>query len=181
MQYVKSGDITTDIGHAGGVAAVAFSPNGEHLASGGFDRRVCIWNVSDRRLIHTFHGASAALSLAWDPTETGTLVCGFEDGSIYAIHASPVRPSSADYLFYTAHHVNSLSFTPGRSLALTSFQSSILRSTTRSSLPGLTKTLLYGSEAPMVKLVSYFVMRMLTIFVRSLEAPAGLRVASDEL
>ncbi|TFK80345.1 YVTN repeat-like/Quino protein amine dehydrogenase [Polyporus arcularius HHB13444] len=104
MQYVKSGDITTDIGHAGGVAAVAFSPNGEHLASGGFDRRVCIWNVSDRRLIHTFHGASAALSLAWDPTETGTLICGFEDGSIYAIHASPVRPSSADYLFYTAHH-----------------------------------------------------------------------------
>ncbi len=181
MQYVKSGDITTEIGHTGGVAAVAFSPNGQHLASGGFDCRVCIWTVSDTQLIHTFHGASAVLSLAWDPTETGTLVCGFEDGSIHAIYASPVRLLSVGYSFFTAHPACSTSFTPERFLALTSFQSSILRSTTHSSLPGLTKTLLYGSEAPMVRLVSYFIMHMLTILFRSLEAPAGLRAASDEL
>jgi WD40 repeat protein len=35
-------------GHAGGVLALSWSPNGLHLASGGWDETVRVWRLAER-------------------------------------------------------------------------------------------------------------------------------------
>ncbi len=49
-------DVLTLRGHAGEVAAVAFSPDGRHLASASHDRTVRIWNVKTGQLVRTLTG-----------------------------------------------------------------------------------------------------------------------------
>lgn len=79
-------------GHTGGVAAVAFSPNGTHLATAGLDSKVCIWTVSDQNLLHICRGSVPALSLIWLQNQEDTLLCGTEDGAICVIRITPVSP-----------------------------------------------------------------------------------------
>ena len=42
--------------HGAAVYAVAFSPNGQLIASGGDNNVVILWNVSDRKNLKTFTG-----------------------------------------------------------------------------------------------------------------------------
>ncbi len=43
-------------GHGDAVYDLAFSPDGRFLASGSYDKTVKLWNVSDAKVIATFHG-----------------------------------------------------------------------------------------------------------------------------
>jgi WD40 repeat protein len=53
-------------GHSLNVWSVAFSPDGKLLASGSFDKKINIWNVTDGKLIRTISGHSeAVLSVAF--------------------------------------------------------------------------------------------------------------------
>ena len=36
-------------GHSDSVKSVAFSPDGQHIASGSEDQTICVWNATDRR------------------------------------------------------------------------------------------------------------------------------------
>src|SRR4051794_23825980 len=47
---------TSLVGHGYGIVAVAFSPDGSTLASGGFDRSVKLWDIAARREWATLEG-----------------------------------------------------------------------------------------------------------------------------
>jgi WD40 repeat protein len=56
------------LGGQGDVVSVAFSPDGTLLATGGSDRRVRVWNVATRRLVHTLSGhRHTVASVAFTP------------------------------------------------------------------------------------------------------------------
>ena len=45
-------------GHSNGVKSVVFSPNGEYLASGSWDKTIGVWRVSSGERIKTLLGHS---------------------------------------------------------------------------------------------------------------------------
>jgi WD40 repeat protein len=75
-------EIVTFTGHLAQVLAVAFSPDGKHLASVGDDRIVRIWNVDDAREILAFSGHTGNIrSVAFSPDGT-LLASSGEDKTI---------------------------------------------------------------------------------------------------
>jgi WD40 repeat protein len=56
----------TLIGHSDGVTVVAFSPDGQLLASPGYDKTIRLWNVATGEVQRTLTGHSdAILALAF--------------------------------------------------------------------------------------------------------------------
>ena len=84
-------------GHAREVRAVAFSPDGEILASGGDDHQIKLWDVASgaERFSVTAH-ARPISGLAFSP-ETGELASVCLDGSlrIWEIIRDPLRPGAS--------------------------------------------------------------------------------------
>lgn len=70
------------VGHMGYVRSVAWSSDGERIASGAEDRTVKIWEAASGRLLQTLEGATGSvLSLQWSPD--GAHVAGSTvDGTI---------------------------------------------------------------------------------------------------
>jgi WD40 repeat protein len=73
--------IVPQTGHASDVWAVAYSPDGRFLATGGFDQTVRVWD-GEGRLLATFIGHREAIkSLAWSPT-SAELASGARDNTV---------------------------------------------------------------------------------------------------
>ncbi|KAH9895966.1 WD40-repeat-containing domain protein, partial [Cubamyces lactineus] len=69
--------------HVGGVVAVAFSPEGNYIATAGIDRKVCIWAITEEDPLHILDGRSTTLSLAWEPSpHEAVLLIGMQDGTV---------------------------------------------------------------------------------------------------
>jgi len=69
-------------GHAGAVGSVAFSPDGQTLASGSYDNTIKLWRVSDGTLLRTLTGhRDSVLSVAFSP-DGQTLASGSWDRTI---------------------------------------------------------------------------------------------------
>jgi WD40 repeat protein len=88
--------VATLAGHVGNVTALAFSPNGRNLASGGADAALMMWDITDRTrplriAIMPGHGDKVA-SVAFSP-DGRTLAAGSLDFSVHLWDtAKPVLP-----------------------------------------------------------------------------------------
>jgi len=61
--------------HSDPVYSVAFSPNGQYLASGSFDRCLHIWSVKDGSLIKTYRGHGGIFEVCWNAEGTKVAAC----------------------------------------------------------------------------------------------------------
>ena len=69
-------------GHSKSVYSVAYSPNGQTLASGSWDNTIKLWNVKTGNLLQTLEGHSKDISsVAYSP-DGQTLASGSVDGTI---------------------------------------------------------------------------------------------------
>ncbi|KAH6800412.1 WD-40 repeat family protein [Perilla frutescens var. hirtella] len=53
-------------GHRDPVYSVAFSPNGEYLASGSLDKCMHVWSVKEARIVKTFSGNGGIFEVCWN-------------------------------------------------------------------------------------------------------------------
>ncbi|XP_010271371.1 PREDICTED: F-box-like/WD repeat-containing protein TBL1XR1 [Nelumbo nucifera] len=53
-------------GHSDPVYSVAFSPNGEYLASGSLDKCMHIWSIRDGKMVKTYTGGGGIFEVCWN-------------------------------------------------------------------------------------------------------------------
>lgn len=53
-------------GHREPVYSIAFSPNGEYVASGSLDKCVHLWSVKEGRIVKTYTGNGGIFEVCWN-------------------------------------------------------------------------------------------------------------------
>jgi len=61
--------------HLDPVYAVAFSPNGQYVATGSFDRYLHIWSVKDGTLVKSYRGGGGIFEVSWNMTGDKISAC----------------------------------------------------------------------------------------------------------
>ena len=69
-------------GHSDHVASVDFSPDGQYLASGSYDKTAILWQVADGNLLYTLRGHSSSVFKVSFSPDGSTLATGSNDGTI---------------------------------------------------------------------------------------------------
>jgi WD40 repeat protein len=78
-------------GHTGSINCVAFCSSGDHLASGGDDSSLIIWDIPRGVLQYQIKFKSPILSVLWDPRWHSTIICGCQDGTAVILNNFHVR------------------------------------------------------------------------------------------
>ncbi|KAM7514392.1 hypothetical protein LguiA_003975 [Lonicera macranthoides] len=64
---VETGNLLYSLsGHRDPVYSVAFSPNGEYLASGSLDKCLHIWSVKEAKIVKTYTGSGGIFEVCWN-------------------------------------------------------------------------------------------------------------------
>jgi serine/threonine protein kinase len=87
--------LATYKGHTGGVAAIAWSPNGKHIASASTDGTIQIWHATSTHRSSIYHGhTDTVTAVAWDasaPSTEARIASASADGTVQIWHASTGR------------------------------------------------------------------------------------------
>jgi len=67
------------LGHSGGVVAIAFSPDGRQILSGSWDRTVKLWDAATGREIRTYSGYSGGVAFSPNGKQ---IISGSNDGTV---------------------------------------------------------------------------------------------------
>lgn len=67
--------------HTEPVYSVAFSPDGEYIATGSFDKKLYVWNVKDGQLVKQYAGGGGIFEVCWNKDGSRLAAC-FSDCSI---------------------------------------------------------------------------------------------------
>jgi WD40 repeat protein len=86
--YTRLLTLRTDKGPIGTVRCLAFSPSGVHLASGGDDNLLIVWELERGSPVCILQTDSPILSLVWDSGDNGKLFIGDENGSVVLLDIS---------------------------------------------------------------------------------------------
>ena len=82
LHAAEKPDIFVQMGHPAQIASVAFSPNGQYVLSGSYDKTIKLWETATGREIRTFKGHSDLVnSVAFSP-DGRYLISGSKDGTI---------------------------------------------------------------------------------------------------
>src|SRR5262249_9436774 len=108
-----------DIGslfHAGWVSAVAFSPDGQLVATASADQTAKLWSSSSQKLLRTFKGHTDGVNSVRFSKDGKSLATGSSDGTVRIWDAA-----EADEDVLRGHHgaVNRLAFSPDGTLLAT--------------------------------------------------------------
>ena len=98
------------VGHRGLISSIAFSPDGQYIASGGWDdRTVRVWQVTDGTLLWTFQEYNQAVSSVKFSPNGEYLATGCLDGSIKLWR---MTDRSLAAVFWHTQRVTSVDFSP---------------------------------------------------------------------
>ncbi|KAI8030572.1 WD40 repeat-containing protein HOS15 [Camellia lanceoleosa] len=95
-------------GHRDPVYSVAFSPNGEYLASGSLDRSLHIWSLKEGKIAKTYTGNGGIFEVCWNKEGDKIAAC-FADNTV-----SPLRISSPESVPDSASKTLAISSGPER-------------------------------------------------------------------
>ncbi|MGH7255934.1 MAG: WD40 repeat domain-containing protein, partial [Nitrospirales bacterium] len=113
LDYWKTAtrEVRTFRGHSHGVWAVAYSPDGQTLASGGVDRHLRIWDIETGRLLRSLRGHTLDIRALLYTPDGQTLISGSNDRTIRMWNAKTGEPTKLLFTRYD-HNVVSLSLSP---------------------------------------------------------------------
>lgn len=75
--------------HTGIISVAEFSPDGQHIACGGWDGKITIWHTSTARVLHVLSGETPIQCLVW--LKTDQLLAGLRNGILVCATAKQVR------------------------------------------------------------------------------------------
>ena len=83
-------------GHSDTVNTLAFSHDGIHLASGGDDQTLIIWNALKGQLLYRFVFENAVDCVLWHPVHPETIIAGLASGFLFQLHGFSLVRTSGD-------------------------------------------------------------------------------------
>src|SRR5919197_2319151 len=104
-------EVKTFRGHTHGVWTVAYSVDGQMLASGGVDRLVRIWDIETGRLLRSLRGHTHDVRAALYTPDGQTLITGSDDRTIRLWNPRTGEPLKLLFTRYD-HNIVSLSLSP---------------------------------------------------------------------
>jgi WD40 repeat protein len=96
---VQSGQVIRELkGHKGWVSSVAFSADGQTLASGAYDKTVLLWDVQTGQVIRELKGHKGWVSSVAFSTDGQTLASGAYDQTVrlWDLRTSALRSSESE-------------------------------------------------------------------------------------